>query len=177
MHKLNNFKKYYFINQFRPDHLIKLDKNISLIWRSKYKDDNQDLIVKFANFCKKNQRSFYIANDFKLAIKLRATGVYISANNRNIVPGYSDLFKNLQIVGSAHNLKEIQIKKKQKVKEIFLSPIFKKKHNKPIGLYKLKHLFDNFKYGKIALGGINSKNIKLLKMVKFRGFAAINYFE
>ena len=119
----------------------------------------------------------FIANDFRLAIKLRVTGVYISANNRNMVPGYSYLFKKMQIIGSAHNLKEIQIKKKQKVKEIFISPIFKKKQNKPIGLYKLKHLFDNFKYDKIALGGINSKNIKLLKLVKFQGFAAINYFD
>ena len=37
--------------------------------------------------------------------------------------------KKFILIGSAHNLKEIRIKEKQKVNEIFLSSLFKKNNN------------------------------------------------
>ena len=127
------------------------------------------------NFCKKNKRDLYIANNYKLALKYDIKGVYISAKNHSLF--YAQNPKKLKIIGSAHNLKEIQIKKLQKVKELFLAPVFKKKTNNPLGIYKLQHLFKNFKDDKIALGGINLRNIKLLKLVDFKGFAGISFFE
>ncbi len=127
------------------------------------------------NFCKKNKRDLYIANNYKLAVKYNIKGVYISAKNYSL--SYAQNPKGLKIIGSAHNLKEIQIKKIQKVKELFLAPVFKKKTNTPLGIYKLKHLFEIFKEDKIALGGVNFQNIKLLKLVDFKGFAGIRYFE
>ena len=127
------------------------------------------------NFCKKNKRDLYIANNYKLAEKYNIKGVYISAKNYSL--SYAQNPKGLKIIGSAHNLKEIQIKKIQKVKELFLAPVFKKKTNTPLGIYKLKHLFEIFKEDKIALGGVNFQNIKLLKLVDFKGFAGISYFE
>ena len=44
--------------------------------------------------------------------------------------------KKFQIIGSAHNQNEINIKKKQRVKEIFISPIFKYKSKAPLGIHK-----------------------------------------
>ena len=157
--------------------LIKLEKNISLIWRNKSKVNDKIEIIKTSEFCKKNNFDFYISNNIRLAIKLKLKGVYISANNYKLVYNYNSLFKDFKIIGSAHNLKEIRIKKNQNVEELFFAPVFKKKTNQALGIYKLKHLFDSFKKDKIALGGINKKNVKLLKLVNFSGFAGITYFE
>ena len=157
--------------------LIKLEKNISLIWRNKSKVNDKLEIIKTSEFCKKNNFDFYISNNIRLAIKLKLKGVYISANNYKLVYNYNALFKDFKIIGSAHNLKEIRIKKNQNVEELFFAPVFKKKTNQALGIYKLKHLFDSFKKDKIALGGINKKNVKLLKLVNFSGFAGITYFE
>ena len=136
--------------------LIKLEKNISLIWRNKSKVNDKLEIIKTSEFCKKNNFDFYISNNIRLAIKLKLKGVYISANNYKLVYNYNGLFKDFKIIGSAHNLKEIRIKKTQNVEELFFAPVFKKK---------------------TALGGINKKNVKLLKLVNFSGFAGITYFE
>ena len=85
-----------------------------------------------------------------MAIKLKLKGVYISANNYKLVYNYNGLFKDFKIIGSAHNLKEIRIKKNQNVEELFFAPVFKKT-NQALGIYKLKHLFDSFKKIKLLL--------------------------
>ena len=64
----------------------------------------------------------------KLSIKLNLDGTYIPSFNNE----YSHLSyvtkKDFIIIGSAHNLKEIRVKEKQKVNRIFISSVFK--HNK-----------------------------------------------
>tara|TARA_B100000965_G_C19451520_1_gene695483 strand:- start:86 stop:610 length:525 start_codon:yes stop_codon:yes gene_type:complete len=174
---MHNLKKYYFINQYNPKILNKLNRNICLIWRSKYKDDKIDEIKKTAEYCRKNKRDLFLANNFRLALKFKLKGLYLSANNKKISLSQNSLPKNFKIIGSAHNLKELNIKKIQKVDEIFLAPMFKKKNNNALGIYKTKYLFENIKVDKIALGGINKKNIKILKFTNFKGFAGIDYFE
>ena len=66
---------------------------------------------------------------------------------------------------------------KQKLDEIFLSPIFKKKNNPKLEIYKYLNLKKMIKVKDIALGGINKQNIKRLKLVNSFGFAGIEYFE
>ena len=87
-----------------------------------------------------------------------------------------NLTKNFILIGSAHSLKEIKIKEKQNVKEIFISSIFKKNRNY-LGFNKF-NLISNFSTKEIiALGGISKKNIKLLSMTNSLGFAGISFFE
>ena len=71
----------------------------------------------------------------------------------------------------------VNYKKKQKIKEIFISPIFKHKNKSPLGIHKLKYIFEDTEFEKIALGGINYKNIKLLKLSNFIGIAGIRIFK
>ena len=132
MMHINNLKKYYFINEFNLTHLINLNKNISFIWRNKDKETSIKTLIKLRDFCKKNQRCFYISNDIKLARKLNADGVYISSSNKDLNLQTTNLKKKFRILGSAHNLKEIKIKELQKTEEIFLSPLFKKKNKSTI---------------------------------------------
>ena len=156
--------------------LIKLEKNISLIWRNKSKVNDKLEIIKTSEFCKKNNFDFYISNNIRLAIKLKLKGVYISANNYKLVYNYNGLFKDFKIIGSAHNLKEIRIKEHQGVSKIFLSPIFKKKRNNQLGIFRYLSLRKLSSMEDIALGGINSENIKKLYLIKPFGFAGISFF-
>ena len=78
----------------------------------------------------------FVSNSIKLALKVKADGLYIPAFNKR------QIFSNLEnkrffIIGSAHTQKEIQNKILQGCKAIFLSPIFKiNKAKKYLGINK-----------------------------------------
>ena len=168
---------YYFISEINYSLLKNLSKNISLIWRNKNKETPIKTLMELRNFCKKNNRKLYINNNIKLANKIKADGLYISSNNKNLMLKSNILKKKLKILGSAHNLREIKIKELQNVDEIFLSPLFKDKTNKQLDIYRYLNLRKTTKMRDISLGGINEKNIKKLKLIRPFGFAGISYFE
>ena len=96
--------------------------------------------------------------------------------NRNFDHLSYSLKKGFCLIGSAHNLKEIRIKEKQKVDKIFLSSIFKKNSNY-LGINKF-NLISKFTSNKIiALGGISKENKKLIRLTRSIGFAGISFFE
>ena len=170
-------RKYYFINKLETNNINKQDRQTVIIYRNySSKIKNEKLILKIKGYCKKRNIKFYLSNDIKLAIKLDLDGAYIpSFNKKNEHLSYS-YKKNFNIIGSAHNLKEIRIKERQKVNEIFLSSLFKKNKNF-LGINKFK-LFSNLTKKKIVvLGGITKKNIKSLNLINNSEFAGISYFE
>ena len=133
--------------------------------------------MKLRNFCKENRRKFYISDDIKLAINIKANGVYIPSTNKNLNFQLFKQKRKFKILGSAHNFKEIKIKELQKVDEIFLSPLFKSKNNPQLNIYKYINLRKTTIMKDISLGGINNKNIKKLRLIKPFGFAGISFFE
>ena len=171
-----HLNKYYFINNFDPNHIKKLDKNISIIYRNYNSSININLLLKIRDFCKKNGRKFYLSNNIKFALKYNLNGVYLPAFNKSINHLSYKFKKKFLIIGSAHNLKEIRIKEKQKVNQIFISSIFKKKKNY-LGIYKFKKLSRLTKKQIVALGGVNKSNLKKIKLLNVAGFAAINLFK
>ncbi len=176
MHK-SQLKKYYFIDDFNPIHLKDLDKNIILIWRPKNISEDKKTIYKLADFCKKRRIELILSNNVKLALKLNLNGAYISAYNKDFRFNSFKFKKDFKLIGSAHNLTEVSIKKLQNVKEIFISPIFKNKKRSALGIHKARFFFEDKSYDKIALGGINNINIKLVLLSKFIGVAGINLFK
>ena len=84
--------------------------------------------------------------------------------------------KNFKLIGSAHNLKEIRVKEKQKVSKIFLSSLFKKNKNF-LGINRFKLLSKLTKKKIVILGGISNKNKKKLSLFDQSEFAGISYFE
>jgi len=84
--------------------------------------------------------------------------------------------KKFEIIGSAHNLKEIRTKELQKVNKIFLSSIFKKNKNY-LGINKFKLLSNLTKKKIVALGGISIKNKKMINILNVKYFAGISFFE
>ena len=174
---LSQLIKYYFIDDFNPIHLKDLDKNVNLIWRNKNTKENLNKIYQLTEFCRRNKLKLFFANDVRLAMKLGLNGAYISAHNKAFRFNSYNFKKGFKIIGSAHNIFEVNIKKKQKISEIFISPMFKYKHKNPLGIHKIKFFPKDKKLKKIALGGVSEKNIGLLKLVKFDGFAGINIFK
>ena len=170
-----HLNKYYFINKFDPDHIKKLNKNISLIYRNYKSSYDLNLLFKLRNFCRKHKRTLYLANNIKLAIKYNLDGAYIPSFNNDFKHLSYKTKSNFLIIGSAHNLKEIRIKEVQKVSHIFVSSIFKKKNY--LGLYKFKNLSKNTKKRIIALGGINKKNFRKINLLNVSGFAGIGIFS
>ena len=114
----------------------------------------------------------------ELAFKLKLDGVYIPSFNKIFSHKKFHFFRDFIIIGSAHSIKEMRIKERQNVQQIFLSPLFKtNKSNKFLGIKKFNNLSKLTKKPLIALGGINKSNIKLLKLIKGVGFAGIRYFK
>ena len=173
MHKLI----FYFIDEYKKSHLGNLDKNISILFRNYNKSYDENEVLKIKKFCLSSNRSFFISNNLHLANKLNLDGIYIPSFNKDFsVLKKKD--KRLKVIGSAHNFKEILIKKKQKVDLLFISPIFKmKKKTSFLDIYKFNILSKFINKKVIALGGINIKNIKKIKIINCHGFAVISYFK
>ena len=170
-------KKYYFINKFDTNNIDNQDKQTTIIYRNySTKIPDQELILKIKKYCKKKSIKFYISNNIKLAIKLGLDGVYLPSFNNNMNHLSYYYKKKFEIIGSAHNLKEIRIKELQKVNKIFISSLFKKNKNY-LGIYNFKKLLNLTNTKVVALGGISKNNIKLLKILDTKYFAGISFFE
>ena len=170
-------KIYCFVNEFNLSELSKLGRNISIIYRNYNNINHLDNILELKKFCRKSKNEFYISNNIRLAIKLGLNGVYIPSFNNKINYGKTySLPKSFRIIGSAHNSSEIIIKQKQNCKDIFLSPIFKvSKSKKFLDISKFNLIALNSKIECIALGGINNKNYKKIKLLRSSGFASISW--
>ena len=166
---------YHFIDNLNIENILNHDKDICFIYRNyNSKIDIEKLLI-FKKICKKMKIAFLISNEIDLAFKLKLDGVYLPSFNKEFKHKKFSNFKNFIIIGSAHSLKEIRIKEKQNVEQIFLSPLFKtNKSKKSLGIIR----FNNFsKYTKkplIALGGINKNNIKQLKLINGHGLPGIS---
>ncbi len=171
-----HLNKYYFINKFDPNHIKKLDKDISIIYRNYNSPINVNLLTKIRDFCKKNRRKFYLSNNVKLALKLNLNGVYLPSFYTDKKHLNYKIKNNFLFIGSAHNLKEIRIKETQKVSQIFVSSLFKLEKNY-LGFYKFVNLSKLSKSKIIALGGINKKNLNRLSLLKISGYAGIGIFN
>ena len=169
--------KYYFISKFDTNNINKQDKQTIIIYRN-YKTDSTDekLLLKIKKYCKKKTIKFYLSNNVKLAIKLNLDGAYIPSFNKKLDHLSYSLKKKFEIIGSAHNLKEIRLKEKQKVNKIFLSSLFKKNNNF-LGINKYRSLTQLTKKNTVALGGISKSNLRQLFLINQFEFAGISYFE
>jgi thiamine-phosphate pyrophosphorylase len=169
--------KYYFISNFDTNNIDQQNKQTIIIYRNySSKKIDKTKILKFKSYCKKKGLKFYLSNDIKLAVKLKLDGAYIPSFNKKFDHLSYYYKKNFEIIGSAHNLKEIRLKELQKVNKIFLSSLFKKNKNF-LGINRFRHLSNLTKKNIVVLGGVSKKNVKLLKLVNCKEFAGISYFE
>ena len=153
-----------------------MDNSVHIIYRNYKNPLNIKILINLRNFCKKKGIKLYLSNNFKLALKLRLDGVYLPSFNKSTRYNCFKFKKDFDVIGSAHNVMELNTKIRQQVKSIFIAPVFKKKINK-LGIYgflKLRN-FTNKKL--IILGGVTEKRMNMICYLKAEGFAAINYFQ
>ena len=166
-------KKYYIyienITELNVDSL-KTNKKIYVILRN-IKNNKISEIIKFRKKCNNKKIKFYIANDLRVVNKCNADGLYISAYNKK------KYFPNINKIGSAHNIKEINEKIRQGCKEIIFSRLFKTHYiNKKgfLGVVKFNLLKKTFNKNIYPLGGINNQNLLKLNMISCQGFALLS---
>ena len=172
-------KFFIFLDQYNSDIFKNKNTKIGVIYRN-YNDKNKDRekeLTKIAQSCKKCRFQLFISNDIRLVYKFKANGLYIPSFNKT--KKYLNLEKkNISILGSVHNQKEIYEKKIQKCKAVFLSPLFHtKKSNKFLGIYKFNSIVYSNKIDIFALGGISIHNIKKIKSLSILGFGGIDLFK
>ena len=170
-------RKYYFINKFETNNIDKLDKQTVVIYRNyDLKIFDKELILKIKKYCKKKGIEFYLSNNIKLALKLNLDGAYIPSFNKSTQHLAFSFKKKFNLIGSAHDIKEIKVKELQNVSKIFVSSLFKKNKNF-LGLNKFKLISNLTRKKVVALGGISKSNLKKLKLLNNSEFAGISYFE
>ena len=174
------YKKKYFliienINDISLSNIKRYNKFL-IIYRNNKKNENIQDLFNFRRKCRLKLINFFVANDLKMAIKLNADGIYLSSNNREFKP-LNIRKNNFDIIGSAHNSKEIYLKKKQNCRYILLSKLFTVDYDKEastLGLIKFNKYAQNFRNQLVPLGGIKLTNLNALKNIKSEGFAILS---
>tara|TARA_B100001564_G_C20619379_1_gene661550 strand:- start:473 stop:1045 length:573 start_codon:yes stop_codon:yes gene_type:complete len=154
---------------------IKIRNKFSIIYRNVKKSDNFNDLLKFRRNCKLKAIKFYIANNYNLAVSLNSDGIYLSSYNKSL---NSLIYRkaNFEIIGSAHNFKEISLKIKQGCSFILLSKLFLVDYDKDsqyLGIIKFNNL-SRISKRLIPLGGIKKENLNNLKNVFGEGFALLS---
>ena len=98
-------------------------------------------------------------------ISTNSDGIYLSASNRS----YKSLNLNknkFKTIGSAHNLKEIDLKKKQGCSEILFSKLFLVDYDRKapfLGINKFNKYYHYISKRLVPLGGVKVSNLNSLK--------------
>jgi len=168
---------FIFLDQYNSQIFKNKNTNIGIIYRNYNERKRENELIKIAKACKKNRYQLFVSNDTKLALKVKADGIYVPSFNKTKY--FLNLEKkNVVILGSAHNQQEIQKKISQNCSAVFLSPLFNvNKSKKFLGLHQFNYLSYMNKINIFALGGISENNIRKLKLLYISGFGGIRIFK
>ena len=180
---INNDIKFYFFTDTLDEIITKNIKNfnkLSFIYKSNSINNiNHTNINTIKSFCRKNKIPFFISDNFKLATKYGADGIFLSSSYKKI----GNIFlkkRNFKIIGAAHKQLEYSLKNKQLCEMLMLSPLFYNKkysQNMILNVCKFNLISMNWKRKVCALGGINLNNLKKLNMTRSSAAAFISLMK
>lgn len=165
-----NLEKYIFIDQLNEKikkNIIKLKKTHLIYSLKSNKDEIYKEFLQIINFTKKNKIPLYLLDNYKIAIKYKLDGIFLTSSNKRILP--TSIKNKLKIIGAAHNQREYFIKKNQSCEMISLSPLFynnKYSVNKILQPLKFNLIANNWNIKLCALGGILQSNWKKVQLTK-----------
>ena len=176
MHKILP-KVFVFLDKYDSQIFRNNNINLGVIYRNYNAKKRENELIKIAKACKASRNQLFVSNDIGLAIKVKAEGIYIPSFNKT--ESFANLEKkNMKILGSAHNQKEIQIKISQNCSTVFLSPIFNiEKSKRFLGIHQFNYISFRNKTNILALGGISESNIHKLKLLNIQGFGGIRMLK
>ena len=172
----NKLTKYILIQNLNENNIKNIKKltNIKIIYNNEvFNDISLTECKKIKHFCKINKIQFYIINNYKIALRVKADGIFLSAHNKKL--NFNEfVYNKFHIIGSAHNQIEYYFKNKQKCQIIILSPIFfnpKYSKNKILGPTKFNLMSLRWSTNLCAMGGITYENMKLVNLTKAKSIA------
>ena len=166
---MNNYRLKYYI--FLDELNEKIIKNIQNLKKRKIDLKliiSEKILFSILDFVKYSKIPFFIIDNVKLATKHKANGIFLTSKNRSLI-NITKSSQRIKVIGSAHNQYEYFIKERQGCSTIFLSPIFyneKYSSNQILHINKFNLITLNWKKNIGALGGINLKNLKLIKLIR-----------
>lgn len=162
----------------------KLPKNTAIIIRE-YDLSYQNRIIfakKIVKIARKNNLITFAAKSFKLYFEAKTDGIHFSDNDKSWQKYCNYKRNNPRILLSCacHNKKNLIKAAKKDFEFLFISPIFRTDSHpeaKEIGHLKLSRMILDIKYHSniYALGGVNSRNLKLIKNSGIGGFGFISF--
>ena len=136
MHKY--IPKFFAITDTYDESLFKHNtSNFGIIYRNYKLNKSCIELNKIALNCRKRGIAFFVSNNTRLAIKYKATGIYIPSFNRSGVKHILFAKKNLLVLGSAHNIQEINEKINQLDHSRWIPAVPKKNTYSSIKKYSL----------------------------------------
>ena len=172
-------KYYIYIENLSSINLnhVKNRSKFNLIYRNNIKKEKLSEIIAFQKLCKKKNIKFFVANDLSKALRSNASGIYLSSYNKKFLNISKTLRKNFEIIGSAHNFSEINMKRKQGCETVILSRLFKtdyKNKSSFLGTTRFNLMTKNLIKNFVALGGIRSKNLMKINILNCEGIALLS---
>lgn len=178
--KISNFEKV----------IKNLPKNSAIIIREYdlAKKDRKDFAKKISTLARvRNDLKILVGKDFALAQEIKADGIHFSDFDKLPLEFFkkNSFPKNFIFSFSCHSLKSLFKSIRLNPDMIFISPIFPSSSHidaQNLGIINLAKIAvqnkkQNYRFGNIyALGGIQKKNLKLIKKLPIKGFGAIDYF-
>jgi len=166
----NNY--YLYIDNINTINLnlLKRPNKFIIIYRNFFLKENIKKLIIFKKKCNRKKIKFYIANHYNLAKKCNADGLYLSSHNKNI-------YHDIDVIGAAHNYKEINQKIKQRCKVILLSRLFKTTYTNKrsfLGIPKFNLIIKNYNIEITPLGGIKNDNLLKLNLIKSNSLAIMS---
>jgi thiamine monophosphate synthase len=166
----NLYKYYVFIDKIDDNLKKKLIQFINIRVIIDVDDNsNNDHLKSIVKFSKTNKIKFYIKNNYSLATKYGADGIFITSNNKNNLRPLT-VKKEFKIIGAVHNQLEYFIKARQNCHLVMFSPLFdnpKYNKNKILKIIKFNLISKDWKIKVAALGGIiHNNNLNKLKLLK-----------
>ena len=172
----NKLTKYILIQNLNENNIKNIKKltNVKIIYNNEeFNDISLKECKKIKHFCNINKIQFYIINNYKIALRMKADGIFLSARNKRL--NFNEfIYNKFKIIGSAHDQIEYYFKNKQKCHTIILSPIFfnpKYSKNKILGPTKFNLISLQWSTNLCAMGGITNKNVKLVNLTKANSIA------
>jgi thiamine-phosphate pyrophosphorylase len=171
-------KFFFFTDSINNEIINKIlnFRNISIIYNSFNKNNNFEELNQIKNFCKKNNIKLYITNDLKLAIKIKADGLFLNNSyKKKLLISYKK--NNFKIIAGVHSQKEYWLKAAEMFDDLIISPIYynnKYSINQILGPIKFNLLTLDWEKRKYALGGINLNNLKKINLTKSYGVGFIS---
>ena len=175
--------KFYYITSSLDQVKIKNIKkfrDIGVIYKQE-NDKSVDILncYNLKNICKKYHIPFFVSDDFKLANKLDANGVFLTSHYKRPVNNFI-LKKNFKILGAVHCQLEYSLRARQQCDTVVFSPLFyneKYSLNKILGVVKFNLITLNWQKKISAMGGVKYENVKKIQITNCNSISFIKFLE